>query len=81
MTASTDRDSPVRQRPRSRVLRRPVGRVPLAARRGAVFWDPVQELWVVSRYDDVMAIEKDGARVLVVLRVRARRSTSAPTAR
>ena len=27
-----------------------------------VFWDPVQQLWAVSRYDDVMAIEKDGAR-------------------
>ena len=26
------------------------------------FWDPVQMLWVVTRYDDVMAIEKDGAR-------------------
>ena len=26
------------------------------------FWDPVQHLWVVTRYDDVMAIEKDGAR-------------------
>jgi cholest-4-en-3-one 26-monooxygenase len=27
-----------------------------------VFRDPVQELWLVSRYDDVMAIEKHGAR-------------------
>ena len=27
-----------------------------------VFWDPVQKLWVISRYDDVLAIEKDGAR-------------------
>jgi cytochrome P450 family 142 subfamily A polypeptide 1 len=27
-----------------------------------VFWDPIQKLWVVSRYDDVMAIEKNGAR-------------------
>jgi cholest-4-en-3-one 26-monooxygenase len=26
------------------------------------FWDPVQQLWVVTRYDDVMAIEKHGAR-------------------
>jgi cholest-4-en-3-one 26-monooxygenase len=26
------------------------------------FWDPVQRLWVVTRYDDVMAIEKNGAR-------------------
>ena len=27
-----------------------------------VFWDPVQRLWAVSRYDDVVAIEKDGSR-------------------
>jgi cytochrome P450 family 142 subfamily A polypeptide 1 len=27
-----------------------------------VYWDPVQKLWLVSRYDDVMAIEKHGAR-------------------
>jgi cholest-4-en-3-one 26-monooxygenase len=27
-----------------------------------VFWDPVQKLWAISRYDDVVAIEKDGAR-------------------
>ena len=26
------------------------------------FRDPVQHLWVITRYDDVMAIEKDGAR-------------------
>jgi cytochrome P450 family 142 subfamily A polypeptide 1 len=26
------------------------------------FWDPVQHLWVVTRYDDVMAIEKQGKR-------------------
>ena len=26
------------------------------------FWDPVQHLWVVTRYDDVMTIEKDGGR-------------------
>ncbi len=26
------------------------------------YWDPIQLLWVVSRYDDVMAIEKNGAR-------------------
>src|SRR5690349_17318632 len=26
------------------------------------FWDPIQKLWVISRYDDVVAIEKDGAR-------------------
>ena len=27
-----------------------------------VFWDPVQKLWVISRYDDIMAIERNGAR-------------------
>jgi cytochrome P450 family 142 subfamily A polypeptide 1 len=27
-----------------------------------VFWDPVQKLWAISRYDDVMAVERDGAR-------------------
>jgi cytochrome P450 family 142 subfamily A polypeptide 1 len=27
-----------------------------------VFWDPVQQLWVISRYDDVLAVERDGAR-------------------
>lgn len=27
-----------------------------------IFWDPVQKLWAVSRYDDVMAVEKDSAR-------------------
>jgi cholest-4-en-3-one 26-monooxygenase len=26
-----------------------------------VFWDPVQSLWAVSRYDDIVAIERDGA--------------------
>jgi cytochrome P450 family 142 subfamily A polypeptide 1 len=26
------------------------------------YWDPVQKLWVISRYDDVVAVEKDGAR-------------------
>jgi cholest-4-en-3-one 26-monooxygenase len=26
-----------------------------------VWWDPVQRLWVISRYDDVIAIERDGA--------------------
>jgi cytochrome P450 family 142 subfamily A polypeptide 1 len=25
------------------------------------YWDPVQRLWAVSRYDDVVAVEKDGA--------------------
>jgi cytochrome P450 family 142 subfamily A polypeptide 1 len=27
-----------------------------------VFWDPVQRLWVISRYEDLKAIEKDGER-------------------
>jgi len=27
-----------------------------------VFWDPVQKLWVISRYDDIIAVEVDGAR-------------------
>ena len=27
-----------------------------------VFWDPVQRLWAISRYDDVLAVERDGAR-------------------
>jgi cholest-4-en-3-one 26-monooxygenase len=27
-----------------------------------VFWDPVQRLWAISRYDDIVAIERDGAR-------------------
>jgi cytochrome P450 family 142 subfamily A polypeptide 1 len=26
-----------------------------------VYWDPVQKLWAISRYDDVLAVEKDGA--------------------
>jgi cytochrome P450 family 142 subfamily A polypeptide 1 len=26
-----------------------------------VFWDPVQKLWVISRYSDVMTVEKNGA--------------------
>ena len=46
-----------------------------------VFWDPVQKLWAISRYDDVLAVEKDGAALLVVLRARARTSTSATTVR
>lgn len=25
-----------------------------------VFWDPVQKLWVISRFADVLAVEKDG---------------------
>jgi cytochrome P450 family 142 subfamily A polypeptide 1 len=27
-----------------------------------VYWDPVQRLWAISRYDDVVAVEKDAAR-------------------
>jgi cytochrome P450 family 142 subfamily A polypeptide 1 len=27
-----------------------------------VFWDPVQKLWVISRYDDIIAVERDGSR-------------------
>jgi cytochrome P450 family 142 subfamily A polypeptide 1 len=27
-----------------------------------VFWDPVQRLWAISRYDDVMLVEKDATR-------------------
>src|ERR1700759_4143684 len=27
-----------------------------------VFWDPVQKLWVISRFADVLAVEKDGER-------------------
>jgi cytochrome P450 family 142 subfamily A polypeptide 1 len=27
-----------------------------------MYWDPVQRLWAVSRYDDVVAVERDGAR-------------------
>jgi cytochrome P450 family 142 subfamily A polypeptide 1 len=27
-----------------------------------VFWDPVQTLWVISRYDDIVAVERDGTR-------------------
>lgn len=27
-----------------------------------VFWDPVQKLWAISRYDDVLAIERNGTR-------------------
>lgn len=26
------------------------------------FWDPVQRIWAISRYDDIVAIEKDVAR-------------------
>ena len=45
------------------------------------FWDPVQRLWVVTRYDDVMAIEKHGARVLVVLGIAAADRPERPIAR
>ncbi|MCK9896509.1 cytochrome P450 [Frankia sp. AgB32] len=27
-----------------------------------VYWDPIQKIWAISRYEDVRAIEKDGAR-------------------
>jgi cytochrome P450 family 142 subfamily A polypeptide 1 len=27
-----------------------------------VFWDPVQKLWAISRYDDIMRVERDGVR-------------------
>jgi cytochrome P450 family 142 subfamily A polypeptide 1 len=27
-----------------------------------VFWDPTQQLWAISRYDDIVAVERDGAR-------------------
>jgi cholest-4-en-3-one 26-monooxygenase len=27
-----------------------------------VYWDRVQRLWVISRYDDVVAVERDGVR-------------------
>jgi cholest-4-en-3-one 26-monooxygenase len=26
------------------------------------FWDPAQKLWAISRYDDVLAVERDGGR-------------------
>jgi cytochrome P450 family 142 subfamily A polypeptide 1 len=26
-----------------------------------VFWDPVQKVWAISRYDDILAVERDGA--------------------
>ena len=34
-----------------------------------VFWDPVQKLWAISRYDDVIAVEKRRRALLVVLRL------------
>jgi cholest-4-en-3-one 26-monooxygenase len=27
-----------------------------------VFWDPVQRIWTISRYDDILTVERDGAR-------------------
>jgi cholest-4-en-3-one 26-monooxygenase len=27
-----------------------------------VFWDQAQRVWVISRYDDIVAVERDGAR-------------------
>ncbi len=27
-----------------------------------VFWDPVQKLWAISRYDDIVAVESNGVR-------------------
>jgi len=27
-----------------------------------VFWDPMQRIWVISRYDDILTVERDGAR-------------------
>ena len=27
-----------------------------------VFWDPVQQLWAISRYDDIVTVERDGRR-------------------
>ena len=45
------------------------------------FWDPVQRLWAISRYDDVMAIEKSTARATRRSRGRGRTSTSATTGR
>jgi cytochrome P450 family 142 subfamily A polypeptide 1 len=26
------------------------------------FWDPTQRVWVISRYDDIVAVERDGSR-------------------
>jgi cholest-4-en-3-one 26-monooxygenase len=31
-------------------------------REAPVYWDPIQKVWAISGYDDVMAIERDGAR-------------------
>jgi cholest-4-en-3-one 26-monooxygenase len=27
-----------------------------------VFWDPTQRIWVISRYDDILTVERDGVR-------------------
>jgi cytochrome P450 family 142 subfamily A polypeptide 1 len=27
-----------------------------------VFWDPVQQVWVISRYEDIVAVERDSTR-------------------
>ena len=27
-----------------------------------VYWDPIQQLWAISRYDDLRTVEKDGER-------------------
>jgi cholest-4-en-3-one 26-monooxygenase len=27
-----------------------------------VYWDPIQKLWAISRYDDIMVVERDGDR-------------------
>jgi cytochrome P450 family 142 subfamily A polypeptide 1 len=27
-----------------------------------VFWDPVQKIWAISRYDDIVTVERDGVR-------------------
>ena len=30
------------------------------------YWDPVQRIWGISRYQDVVDVEKNGARTLVL---------------
>jgi cholest-4-en-3-one 26-monooxygenase len=27
-----------------------------------VFWDPIQKIWVISRFDDILAVERDAVR-------------------
>jgi cholest-4-en-3-one 26-monooxygenase len=34
----------------------------VAAGRGPAYWDPVNEIWGISRCADVLAIERDAAR-------------------